>query len=582
MREGGGIAVLILAAGYSSRMGVLKPLLPLAGSTVIEEAIRRFRAAGLEDISVVTGYKAEEITPVLDKLDIGQVFNPHYQQGMLSSVRAGIASLGAGVEAFFLLPADIPMVKPRTLQDLLGAWGRGGARIVYPCFQGRRGHPPLISRSCVGDLPLDFEGGLKDFLSRFDHEALDLEVVDESVLLDCDTPEDYCRLLAYELREDRPTRRECEAIWNRQGLPAAARAHGRLVAGLARMLAGHLNCAGMEIDSALVLAGGLLHDLAKGQPDHARLGARLLEDLGFGRVGEVVASHTDISVIDHFLDEAALIYLADKFVAGDRLVTLRERFGRALEKFGDRPDILKAIAKRGKDALTIKHRLEDALGIALEELIRRYDRSLDLAATGAPRTIYLARHGAIQPIGDGRHYLGQMDVPLSPEGRRQAEALRERLRQRQLSAIYCSDLQRSVETAAIIGEPHGLKPCPRPEFREIHLGAWEGLSFAEVRRRFPEEYEARGRDFIYSRPPGGESFLDLANRVLPALHRALASHPGNILIVGHAGVNRILLCHSQDRSLANLFDIPQDYGCLNLIRSRDADFGLELEALNQL
>ncbi len=581
MRARRGIAALILAVGCSSRMGDLKPLLPLKESTILEEVIRRFWAAGLEDICVVTGYRAKEISPLLDKLNIRQVFNPNYEQGMLSSVRAGVGSLGAGVEAFFLHPVDIPLVKPRTLQDLLGAYDHAGARIVYPCFQGQRGHPPLISRSCVANLPLNFQGGLRDFLGRFDQEALDLEVVDEAVLLDCDTPDDYRRLQAYELREDLPTRQECEAIWQRQGQPEVVRTHCRLVAGLARMLASHLKCAGTEIDSALVVAAGLLHDLAKGQPDHARRGGRLLEDLGYGRVGRVVASHTDISVNDQGLDESALVYLADKFVAGNRLVTLRERFGRASEKFGDRPDILKSIAKRYKDALTIKRRLEEVLGIALEDLICRYDQSLGLAAAEAPRTICLVRHGAIQPPGAGRRYLGQLDVPLSAEGLKQAEALRERLRQMPLAAIYCSDLRRSVETAAIIGEPHGLKPCQSPEFREIHLGAWKGLSFDEVRRCYPEEYEARGRDFVYFHPPGGESFLDLANRVLPALHKALASTPGNILITGHAGVNRILLCHARNRPLIDLFDIPQDYGCLNLIRYRDSDFGFECESLNQ-
>ncbi len=71
-------------------------------------------------------------------------------------------------------------------------------------FSGAAGHPPLISRTCVADLPPDWEGGLGAFLSRYDGEAQDLEVIDEAVLLDCDTPEDYRRLLSQKRRKISP------------------------------------------------------------------------------------------------------------------------------------------------------------------------------------------------------------------------------------------------------------------------------------------------------------------------------------------------------------------------------------------
>ena len=77
-----------------------------------------------------------------------------------------------------------------------------GALIIYPRFQGRRGHPPLISTACVAGLPPDCDGGLRAFLGRYGAAALDLEVMDEAVILDCDTPEDYRRLQAYASRQD--------------------------------------------------------------------------------------------------------------------------------------------------------------------------------------------------------------------------------------------------------------------------------------------------------------------------------------------------------------------------------------------
>jgi molybdenum cofactor cytidylyltransferase len=202
MSPGGAIAALILAAGYSSRLGTLKPLLPLGRTTVMEEALQRFRAAGVDDVRVITGHRAEDLAPVLKKLGVREIFNPAYDQGMFASVRSGIQSLEPGIAAFFLLPVDIPLVSPRTITGLLQAYRHGGARIIYPRFQRSRGHPPLISAACVKDLPPACAGGLRAFLSRYNDEALDLEVMDEAVLLDCDTPEDYRRLLSYGQRED--------------------------------------------------------------------------------------------------------------------------------------------------------------------------------------------------------------------------------------------------------------------------------------------------------------------------------------------------------------------------------------------
>jgi broad specificity phosphatase PhoE len=172
-----------------------------------------------------------------------------------------------------------------------------------------------------------------------------------------------------------------------------------------------------------------------------------------------------------------------------------------------------------------------------------------------------------------------MDLPLNAEGVRQAESLRDRMRGIPLSAVLCSDLSRSIETASIICGPHGLEPFVNRNWREIGLGDWEGLTFDEVRQRFPSQYEERGKNIVLFRPPGGESFLDCAFRVIPALFEALRSTRGDILIVGHAGVNRILICQATGKSMDAIFDIAQDYGCLNLIGY--SDFTFELEILNE-
>jgi CTP:molybdopterin cytidylyltransferase MocA len=197
MTRFGKIVAIILAAGYSSRMGCFKPLLPLEKSTLIEEAVERFRLAGIEDVRVVTGHRADQIAPVLEMLGVRNIFNPDYEQGMLSSILAGLKALEPETDAFFLLPADIPLVNPTTVETLAGFYRSNGADIVYPRYEGVRGHPPLISKNLAIALTSECEGGLRAFLSRFQDKAVDLDVNDQAILMDCDTPEDYRNLQAY-------------------------------------------------------------------------------------------------------------------------------------------------------------------------------------------------------------------------------------------------------------------------------------------------------------------------------------------------------------------------------------------------
>ena len=571
------IIALIPAAGHSSRMGSFKPLLPLGRSTVIQEAVERFRRAGIDDIRVVIGHRKEELAPILDRLEVRKIFNPDYASGMLSSVLAGLRSLESEILAFFWLPVDVPLVKPSTINALVKAYRDSGAGILYPRFEGLRGHPPLISSAIVTNLPDDCRGGLRAFLHAHEKQALDLDVIDQSILMDCDTNEDYRKLHDYSLREDIPTERECEALLRHNGTPEETIVHSRMVAEIARMLAVHLKCtAGLPLNIDLVTSSGLLHDLCKGKPGHAGP-AEILEEIGYGQVARIVALHTDIQLKGHCTDEAALVHLADKFVKGDLVVSLEDRFDGPLRKFAERPDILKAVKRRLRVAKALKKRVENILGVPVETVIRKNEKTLRMASKGQ-RRIFLVRHGAIGNQGENKCYIGHLDLPLNADGIRQGEALGRKLLHADITVIYCSDLQRSVATAKTIGKYHEIEPCRTPSFREVSLGKWEGLQFDEVRRLYPEEYEQRGLDIVNFRPPGGESFLECSYRVIPALYEALRSTRGDIVIVGHAGVNRILLCRVLGKSMARLFDIGQDYGCLNLIRYRN--FAFELEILN--
>lgn len=194
------------------------------------------------------------------------------------------------------------------------------------------------------------------------------------------------------------------------------------------------------------------------------------------------------------------------------------------------------------------------------------------------RTIYLVRHGKIQLQDEQRRYIGQLDLPLAAEGVRQAQCLQKRIDRTEFSAVICSDLTRSRQTAEIIAKHKEVPIMPRADLREISLGQWEGLTFAEVERQYPREFEARGMDIGYYRVPGGESFADCGRRVVAAFQEILGTVTGDILLSGHAGVNRLLLCQVLGLPLTNLFRLGQDYGCLNVIHS--GSYGYQVNLIN--
>lgn len=370
MRCDSSLAALVLAAGCSSRAPGFKPLLPLGESTVVENTINSLRRAGVGDIAVVVGHRAGDLSPVLAGLPVRTVFNERYLDGMYSSVVAGVRSLPASTEAFYLLPADMPLVKSHTVKLLARAYKKTGADVVYPVFANRRGHPPLIS-SRLAPAIMAWSGpeGLRALLARYEASACDVAVIDEGILLDIDTPADYREALECRRRHI-PTASECDAILAMLNVADATVRHCRLVADIAGRLAGRLRQAGLGLDAGLAAAAGSLHDLAKGRPDHARQGARTLRRLGYPQVAAVVARHHDIAFPeDQPLDEAAVVYLADKLVRQDRIVSIDERFRCALERFAGDDAALAAAAGRLATAQSIIKNVEQVLGVGLREVI---------------------------------------------------------------------------------------------------------------------------------------------------------------------------------------------------------------------
>ena len=190
-------------------------------------------------------------------------------------------------------------------------------------------------------------------------------------------------------------------------------------------------------------------------------------------------------------------------------------------------------------------------------------------------TIYLIRHGEITQ-SHPRRFVGRQDLPLTDGGREQISRLADILATRSIDRVLCSPLARCMESAGILCSRLGGAPELVPDFCEISLGDWEGLSVDEVRARFPGCYEARGMDLAGFRPSGGESFHDLLHRAWPTFETVVkAATDGEVAIVAHAGVNRVLLCRILGLPLENLFRLEQDYGCLNIVRYDGYGFRVE-------
>jgi alpha-ribazole phosphatase len=194
------------------------------------------------------------------------------------------------------------------------------------------------------------------------------------------------------------------------------------------------------------------------------------------------------------------------------------------------------------------------------------DKLLDLDLSESCR-LYLVRHGEAANVTDGvLRYNGHVDVDVSARGVRQVERVARYLREKPLAAVYCSDLKRSRRGAEAIGRHHSLTPEPCVAFREMKMGIWEGLTFDEIRERYPEEVKEKFADFIHYRVPGGENLMDLQERVIPKLEQLITRNRGRaIALVGHGGMNMVILCEALRLGFDSFFRITQANGCLNII-----------------
>lgn len=192
------ISGILLAAGESKRMQpAFKPLLKWGKRTVIGECVHQMRNSGLADIFVVLGHREADIRSSLAGTGVQFVVNDEYQKGMLTSVKTGLAMLGPNTDAVLIALVDQPMIKTDLINKLIEAYGDGSKGIIIPTYQGKHGHPVIVSTNYVEEImQLDEASpeGLKAFINAHKDDWLEVRVETSAVIEDMDTPEEYARL----------------------------------------------------------------------------------------------------------------------------------------------------------------------------------------------------------------------------------------------------------------------------------------------------------------------------------------------------------------------------------------------------
>lgn len=157
--------------------------------------------------------------------------------------------------------------------------------------------------------------------------------------------------------------------------------------------------------------------------------------------------------------------------------------------------------------------------------------------------LVLVRHGETVWHAENR-YAGSSDVPLTTRGRRQAAHLAEWAKQARLDAVWVSPLARARDTAAPVADALGVPSRVDERLAELDFGEGEGLTLAEMTRRFPDARQAFERDPVTHHLPGGEDPHAAVDRAVGCLAEILHEYPdGRVLVVGHSTLHRLLLCH---------------------------------------
>jgi molybdenum cofactor cytidylyltransferase len=187
------ISLIVLAAGKSTRMKENKLLLKLNSDTLIEHVVKVAKGSNADEVVVVLGYEATKIKEHLAKIGCKLAINENYMKGQSESVKVGLSAISSNTEAVMILPADVALIEPESINRVVEEYTRSKSRIVIASHQQRSGHPILLDRTLFPEVSKIDEDtqGLKAVINRHRAEINYVEVDTENVLTDIDTREEF-------------------------------------------------------------------------------------------------------------------------------------------------------------------------------------------------------------------------------------------------------------------------------------------------------------------------------------------------------------------------------------------------------
>ncbi len=173
-------------------MGDFKQLLLFRGKSFVETCVDNLQAANVDEIVVVTGYRAKDVRAALALKSVRCVDNPDFKIGMGASIKRGVEAASPGSTAFLIALADQPQIGPGLIDQIITRYTRGDSLVVVPRYSGRNGHPVILSSRLRQEIfDMDEAAGLRQVIYAHRDRTAQVDVSSEAVLLDFDYPEDY-------------------------------------------------------------------------------------------------------------------------------------------------------------------------------------------------------------------------------------------------------------------------------------------------------------------------------------------------------------------------------------------------------
>ncbi|WP_455538887.1 DVU_1551 family NTP transferase [Terrisporobacter sp.] len=356
---------LIVAAGLSSRMKDFKPLMKIDNKQLILHTINSLKQSGIEDITIIVGYRKDDLEELLKNEKVNIIFNENFKTtSMYDSFKLGLKKIYKKCDAIAFLPGDVGFVSKYTMDLLIKEINKNENKIVYPTYKNKVGHPPIISAKCF-DYLLNYNGnqGLKGGMECFKKESIKISTPDKFILFDMDYKEDFNKVKnSYENREIL-SYEDCINLLDYFDLPKSIVKHCEKVKEICIDLSEAINKYENCINIDLIKSAALLHDIKRLEKEHDKKGAKLLKDLGYDNISLLVKYHMKLeNYMEDEINEKSILYFADKLVIGDEFENIEKRFAEKIKKYDADDAIKKNILKKYNTTLKIKSNIISIIG----------------------------------------------------------------------------------------------------------------------------------------------------------------------------------------------------------------------------